>query len=87
MNRPGDASRPYTPSDYRTNRDIRNVGYDRLRSHGVAPEKAREVANKSVEKLLRDQDRNAGGTGKVAHAVDGATNPFRVPFDWEQPNP
>ena len=86
MSRPGDADRPYTPSDYRTNRDIRNVGYDRLRAHGVAPERAREVAARSVEKLLRDQDRNAGGSGKVAAPVDGTVSPFRVPFDWEKPN-
>jgi hypothetical protein len=84
VNRPGDAERPYTPSDYRTNRDIRNVGYDRLRAHGVPAERAREVSARSVDKLLRDQDRNCGGSGKLAHATVETTNPFRVPFDFEK---
>lgn len=84
MSRPGDKDRPYTPSDYRTNRDIRNVAYDRLRSHGVAPERAREVADRSVDKLLRASDANAGGN-RVTAPIRQANEPnrLRVPFPWE----
>lgn len=86
MSRPGDPDRPYTPSDYRTNRDIRNVGYDRLRSSGVAPEKAREVSARSVDHLLRDCDRNAGGNRVTAPVRQAAApNRLRVPFPWEAP--
>lgn len=80
------SDRPYKPSDYRTNLDIRNVAYDRLRSHGVARERACQVADASVDRLLRDSDRNAGGNRVTAPIRQAETaNPFRVPFPWEAP--
>lgn len=75
----------YDRRDFETPKATYNAHYDRLREFNIAPDEARALARRAIDKTLRKADEQAGGCGvKSSTEQPRLSSKFRVPFDWEK---